>query len=111
MGAGGAAAAGAIIAARQRRIQEVVDAFRLGDATAPDRARRLEDLGIVGSDETRDLIVEGILVPGARDGTFYLNEAGVIYQRNERRGLKAILAVSVVVLVIGLWILGRMVGQ
>lgn len=105
--AGGGAAAGAIIAAKQRRIQEVVDAFRLGDATAADRARRLEDLGIIASDETRELLVEGVLMPGAREGTYYLSEPGYIYRRNDRRGLKAIVAVMAVLLVIGLLVLSR----
>jgi hypothetical protein len=107
MGAAGGAA-GAIIAARQRRIQNVVDAFRLADATAPDRAQRLEDLGLVASNDTRDLIVEAVLVPGVREGTYYLSEAGMIYRRDERKGLKAIIAVAVVVLVLGLVFFGRM---
>ena len=98
---GGGAAAGAIIAARQRRIQEIVDAFRLGDATAADRARRPEDLGIVEAGEFRDLLVDGVLVPGSREGTYYLSEAGMIYRRDERKGLKAIVAVVVVILVLG----------
>lgn len=102
--AGGGAAAAAVIAARQRRIQQTVDAFRLGDATAPDRARRLEDLGIVEDSETRDLIIEGVLVPGARDGTYYLSEAGYIYRRNDRRGLRAVMIVSAIVLLIGAFI-------
>jgi hypothetical protein len=105
-GAGGAA--GAIIAARERRIRNIVDAFRLGDATAPDRARRLEDLGIVADNEARDLIVEAVLVPGPREGTYYLSEAGMIYRRDERKGLKAIIAVAVVILALGLLFLGRM---
>lgn len=106
--AAGGAAAGAIIAARQRRIQEIVDAFRLGDATAPDRARRLEDLGITPDNQTRDLMVEAVLVPGKREGTYYLNEAGMIYRREERKGLKAIIIVTLIVLAIGLLFFGRL---
>jgi hypothetical protein len=98
MGAVVAAAA----AARQRRIQQTIDSFRLGDATAPERARRLEDLGVLDSGETRDLIVEGVLLPGPQDGTFYLSEASYIYQRDgRRRNLKVVLIVLLVLAIIG----------
>jgi hypothetical protein len=107
MGAGGGAT-GAIIAARQLRIQKVVDAFRLADATAPDRARRLEDLGLVPGGEARDLIVEAVLLPGPREGTYYLSEAGMIYRRDERKGIKVIIIVALVVLAIGALFLTRM---
>jgi hypothetical protein len=109
MGAG--AAAGAIIAAKQRRIQEAVDAFRLGDATAPDRARRLEDLGVIAGDETRDLIVEGVLVPGPAEGTYYLSEAGYIYRRNDRKGTRAVAIIAAMLVVIGLLALVFAVGR
>jgi hypothetical protein len=106
--AAGGGAVGAIIAAKQLRVQRVVDAFRLADATAPDRARRLEDLGLVDGNETRDLIVEAVLLPGPRDGTYYLSEAGMIYRRDDRKGLKALIIVMLVVLAIGALFLSRM---
>jgi hypothetical protein len=98
-GAGGATAA--IIAAKQRRIQEVVDAFRLGDATAAGRARRLDDLGVMHDAELQDLIVEGVIVPGATEGTYYLSEPGYIYRRDDRRGIKVMVVVAIAVLVLG----------
>jgi hypothetical protein len=97
----GGAAAAAVIAAKQRRIQETVDAFRLGDATAPERARRLEDLGVMHDGETQDLIVEGVIVPGSREGTYYLSEAGFIYRREDRKGLKIVVVLSLIVLILG----------
>ena len=98
MGAVVAAAA----AARQRRIQQTIDSFRLGDATAPERARRLEDLGVLDSGETRDLIVEGVLLPGPHEGTFYLSEASYIYQRDgRRRNVKVVLIVLLALVIIG----------
>ena len=105
--AGGGAAVAAIAAARQRRIQEAVDAFRLGDATSPERARTLGELGLAETNEIQDLFVEGVLVPGQRQGTFYLSEAAYIERRNDRRGLKAVLLVVVIVLVIGLFFVAR----
>ena len=95
------AAAGAIIAARQRRIQEIIDAFRLGDATAVERAKSLETLGLSHNGELQSLIVEGVLMPGARDGTYYLSEIGYIYKRDDRRALKAVAIVIIVILIIG----------
>lgn len=99
MGAGGAA--GAIIAARMRRIQETVDAFRLGDATSADRARRLEDLGLMLDRETKDLMADRVILPGTAEGTFYLSEAGYIYRRDDSRVRKSVIVVAVIVLVVG----------
>ena len=101
MGGGGAAVA-AIAAARRRRIQQAVDAFRLGDATSPDRARTLEELGLEETGEIRDLFVEGVLVPGDRQGTFYLSEAAYIERREDRRGLRVVALIVMVVIAIGL---------
>jgi CTP-dependent riboflavin kinase len=100
MGAGGAA--GAIIAAKQKRIQEAVDAFRLSDATAAARARRLEDIGVLHTGEVQDLIVEGVIVPGPGEGTYYLSEPGYIYQRDERKGIKIGLVLAVILLALGI---------
>jgi hypothetical protein len=97
----GGAAAAAVIAAKRRRIQETVDAFRLGDATAPDRARRLEDLGVMHDGETQDLIVEGVIVPGSREGTYYLSEAGYIYRRDDRKVIKIVVVLSLILLILG----------
>lgn len=109
--AGGGAAAAAIMAAKQRRIQEAVDAFRLGDATAANRARRFEDLGVIPNDETRELIIEGVLLPGATEGTYYLSEAGYIYRREDRKGMRAVAIVAVILVVIGMLVFGLAVGR
>ena len=106
MGAGAA-----IIAARQRRVQEIVDAFRLGDATAPDRAKSLETLGLSRGSDTQSLIVEGILMPGTREGTYYLSEIGYIYKRDDRRGLKAVVIVTLIVLAIGIVLIPIMITR
>lgn len=105
MGGGGAAVA-AIAAARQRRIQEIVDAFRLGDATSAERARSLDTLGLAPTGELKELIVDGVLMPGAREGTYYLSEVGYISQREgKRRNLKALVLVLAIIAVIGAVIL------
>lgn len=105
------AAAAAVIAARQRRIQEIVDAFRIADATAADRARTLDTIGLAHTGELQELIVEGVLMPGAREGTYYLSEVGYIYRRDDRRGIKAVAIVMVVILVIGAILLPIMASR
>jgi hypothetical protein len=104
-------AAAVIIAARHRRMQETVDAFRLGDATAPDRAKSLETLGLSHDSDTQSLIVEGILMPGAREGTYYLSEIGYIYKRDDRRGFKAVAIVMLIVLAIGIVLIPMAIRQ
>ena len=99
------AAVAAIAAARQRRIQEIVDAFRLGDATAADRAKSLDTLGLTHNGELQSLIVEGVLMPGAREGTYYLSEIGYIYKREDRRELKIVAIILIIMAVIGVILL------
>ena len=100
MGGGGAAVA--IMAARMRRIQERVDAFRLADATSPDRARRLEEIGVIEDREMRDLMVDGVILSGPVTGTYYLSEAAYIYQRDRRRWNKVTVVIALAALILGL---------
>jgi len=109
--AGGAGATAAIIAARQRRIQEIIDAFRLGDATSADRAKSLETLALTHNGEMQSLIVDGVLMPGAREGTYYLSEIGYISKRDDRRGLKAVAIVMIIILVIGVLLVPFMAAR
>ncbi|MEO5567228.1 MAG: hypothetical protein ABIR92_01965 [Gemmatimonadaceae bacterium] len=99
MGAG-AGAAVAIAAAKQRRLQEVVDAFRVGDATSPDRARPLESLGVAHLEDADELMVDGVLLPGPQSGTYFLSEAGYIVRRDRRMTLKnaIVIALSITLL-------------
>jgi hypothetical protein len=108
---GGGAAAAAIIAAKQQRVQSVIDAFRLGEATAPDRARRIEDLGVAYYDEANDLISEHVLLPGPREGTYYLSEAGYIARREGRNSRVVIAIIAVVAVLIGIALLSRVAAQ
>lgn len=109
--AGGGAVTAAIIAAKQRRIQEVVDAFRLGEATAPDRARLPEELGVAYYDEANELVAERVLLPGHREGTYYLSEAGYISRRDSRKNRAVIAIVAVVLVLIGIALLTRVAAQ
>src|SRR4051812_48429953 len=99
---GGGAVVAAAVAARERRIQEVVDAFRIAGATAPDRARSMMELAVPSFDEAELLLQEGIIVPGPREGTFYLSEMAFISRRRTRKSRVKILIVSAVILLVGL---------
>ena len=79
--AGGGALVAIMVAAHAQRVQEVTDAFRLGDATAPERARSLEALGVAHAAEAAELAGAGVLVPGPAAGTWYLSEAAVVARR------------------------------
>ena len=97
MSTGGALVA-VMAAARAQRLQDVTDAFRLGDATAPQRARSLEALGVAHAAEAAELADAGVLVPGPAAGTWYLSEAAVVAQR--RSGGRATRRALVVVLLL-----------
>jgi hypothetical protein len=99
---GGGAVVAAAAAAHKRRLQVVIDAFRLADATAPDRAQSLDALGVVQNAEVDELTRDGVLVPGPDSDTWYLSERAYIDRREARsqraRGMMAILLVVVAIL-------------
>jgi hypothetical protein len=84
--AGGAVIAAAA-AAHARRIQTIIDAFRLEGATAPERARAAEELGLERNNELEELIEQGVLVPVPSTGTLYLSESAYIARRTSRESL------------------------
>ena len=82
-------------AAKKER-SRIIDAFRLQDATSPDRARPLDELGIPMSDRAlatyiRAGVIRGVDTRGrpavighedARIGAYYLDESAYIEHRN-----------------------------
>jgi hypothetical protein len=88
--AGGAVVAAAA-AARAKRIQNIINAFRLADATAPGRARSLGEIGAERWSEFDVLVSDGVIV-AATGGTWYLSEAGYIAREaaTSRRSARAI---------------------
>jgi hypothetical protein len=109
--------AGAIVAiaaaAKRRRRQEVVDAFRLGDATSPDRARRIDEIGVPHFGEAEELLTSGVLVPGLREGTFYLSEQAYIARRDRRTSLRkgVLVAMLAIIITVGIALLMRISQQ
>lgn len=81
--------AGAVVAAaaaaRRQRLQRVLDAFRIADATAPERARTLASLGMSDSAELTHLIDAGVVAAGRTQGSWYLNEGAYVAHRDARR--------------------------
>ena len=103
----GGAVVAAAAAARRRRMQRVLDAFRIADATAPERARSLESLGLSEAREVAELIESGIVARGGRD-LWYLNEGAYIAHRDARR--VRVSRVMVVVLACAVFVLGALIG-
>ena len=99
---GGGAMVAIMAAAREKRMQEVVDGFRLADATTVDRAKRMEEVGLAHYEEANELVTRGVLVPGRREGAFYVNEVAYIAQRDRRKARGALAIVAVVLVLIGI---------
>ena len=79
---GGGAVIMLAVAARRRRMNVILDAFRLAGATAAERAQALDLMGLSTSRELDELSDSGILLPGSRVGTWYLSEAAYIARRD-----------------------------
>ncbi len=107
MGTGAMIAAAA--AAKRRRTNAIVDAFRLADATAPTRAASTEGLGLGGSRELDDLVTSGVIVAGSRAGTWYLSEAAYV-QRRDARPARALRVLALVVLALTILGVALLIG-
>ena len=107
MTSGGGAIVAIAAAARQRRMQEIVDAFRLADATSPERAVTCAALGVdSGQFELVDLVRDGVLAPGAGADTLYLNEGAYIALRGARSDRRKLVLLSLLLMVVVLLGLG-----
>ena len=95
--AGGAVVA-AMAAARAQRVRDVMDAFRLADATAPDRALSLDEIGIAAPAEVAMLSEAGIVIQDPRTGGWWLSERAYVAHRDQQPK-KAVRTLLVVVLV------------
>jgi hypothetical protein len=74
-------AAAAAAAAREREQEQVLECFRLADATAAGRAQTLERLGLVGDVTVERLFKAGVVLPGSEPHTVYLSEAALVAYR------------------------------
>ena len=97
------AAVAVIAAAHAKRINEILDAFRVAGATAPDRARNPAELGL--SDHARqveELTGAQVLRYGLSPGTLFLDEGGYLRYRDhgDSRRNVAILVVLLLVMVL-----------
>ena len=107
--AGGAMLAAAA-AAQAKRIQHIIDAFRLADATAPGRARPLADIGAERNRDFDALVSDGVIVAGA-GGTWYLSEAGYIARQAAMRRRSARAIFFVMALAVGLLIVAAVMAS
>ena len=102
MAASGGSIVAVMAAAQARRIRETMDAFRLADATAPERAKSLAEIGATHEGEIDALARDGILVQEPGNGGWWLSERAFITHRDQqpKRAVKAVLAVVIVLLFI-----------
>lgn len=112
MGAGGGAVIAAMAAARARRVRDVMDAFRLADATAPDRALSLDEIGIAAPAEVAMLSEAGIVVQDPRTGGWWLSERAYIAHRDQQpkkavRVLLVFVAIMLAIVAVGMVVLMR----
>jgi len=91
--------------ARRRQMAEVVEAFRAAGATAPRRARGLDQVLTGHAGEVMQLAEAGVLVTGPEGRRWYLDEAALAawQEARRRRGQRyALTAIAMVLLVAGL---------
>ena len=104
MGAGGGATVAIIVAAKARRVRDVLDAFRLADATAPSRAVPLDRLSLGGrhQPEIDTLARDGILVQDAQGDGWWLDEHAFVARRDRpaSRTVRVVLIVGALLLAI-----------
>src|SRR6478672_4948067 len=106
MGAGGGAVAAAVAAAHQRRIHDILDAYRTAPATSVERARSPEDLQLVSHQHELDELVKAdVLVPGSQPGTYYLDERSYISYRKQREKRSAVAVLIIVLLMVAVFLL------
>ena len=97
MAAGGGATVAILAASKARRVRDVLDAFRIADATAPSRAVPLDQLTL-GERHLPEIVVlarDGILVQGTGDGGWWLDERAFIARR-DRPGSRTVRVVLIV---------------
>lgn len=112
MGTGAMIAAAA--AAKRRRTNAILDAFRLAGATVPERAASTEGMGLSSSRELDDLVTSGVIVAGSRPGTWHLSEAAYVAHRDARpaRALRVLALVLFALTILGVALLfGLVEGQ
>lgn len=105
----GGAVVAAMAAARAQRVRDVLDAFRLADATAPDRARSLDEIGIAAPAEVAMLSEAGIVQQDPRTGGWWLSERAYVAHR-DRQPKKAVRVLLIfVAIALGIVLAGMIV--
>jgi hypothetical protein len=109
---GGGAVIAAAAAARRRRQREILDGFRIGGATAPERARRVDELGLSDSRELAELVESGVLIQGPRRDSWYLDESAYVAHRDSggARSIRVMAVIAVLMVLLGVLLL-MMVSQ
>jgi hypothetical protein len=107
-------AAGVMVAAAAAREKaDVLQRFRLADATASDRAQSLDSLGLRPQGLVARLMAAGVILPGSRANRVYLSEAALVtYEHSTVNRVRlAVLAATALALGAGLLVLGIFVSH
>ena len=92
-----------IIAAHAAAVRRVLEAFRVAGATAPDRARPPDALGIKRDGTFAELEKAGVLRAGHAPGTYYLDEVAHAARYSMRtRRKKIVLLILLLLVLVGL---------
>jgi hypothetical protein len=110
--AGGGAVVAIAAAARARRIQEIVDAFRRSGATTPARATMIESLSIdTTQSEYEELLRDGVIRQIDGTSRLYLDENAYIVRRDARRDRAKLVMLTMLLVVAGMIGLGLFVNM
>lgn len=90
---------GAMIAAgAARERSDVLQRFRLADATAPDRAQSLDSLGLRPEGMVAQLMASGVILQGPRANRVYLSEAALAAWQSRDMSRQRLVATASVVM-------------
>lgn len=112
---GGGAVIAAVVAARKREMDKVLDGYRVAGATRYDLARSLYDLGLAPNTIVDELRVAGVLKPGQIPDSWYLDERAYVEMRDVRFNRKKttariLLIVAAILAIVGLLVAVRVSG-
>ena len=92
LAAGGGAVVAIMAASAALARQRVLDACRVSGATAPERVRSLESMGLIRDGAFEQLVKEGFVRPGTGANGFYLDESALIAHRDRKPSRATIVA-------------------
>lgn len=106
----GVVAAGAVAAAAARAREDLLERFRVAQATAPERAKRIDELGIIQDRFFKHFLESGVVIDVGSD-RYYLDETAVAALRRTSRGRAKLIAVIAALLALAVAAAGMFMGM